>query len=98
MIGQDRLFACKSNVYWRDRGTAATFYETNMESVRQQERFSPDGRRFIFTGEHASSELGGLETGSIVNSIISPDCVVRGHYVCLPGRLNNANLITSCDF
>jgi glucose-1-phosphate adenylyltransferase len=79
MVGQDRIFAYKFNGYWRDIGTAAAFYEANMEIVSQQERFSSDGRWPILTGEYSSSEPGDIETGSIVKSIISPDCVVRGH-------------------
>jgi glucose-1-phosphate adenylyltransferase len=74
----DRVFAYKFNDYWRDIGTAAAYYEANMEIMSQQARFSLDGRWPVLTSERDSPSPGDHDTGNVVNSIVNPSCVVRG--------------------
>ena len=78
MVQRDRVFAYKFNDYWRDIGTAAAYYEANMEIMSQRARFSLDGSWPILTGGNRSKQPEELESGNVVNSIISPDCIVRG--------------------
>jgi glucose-1-phosphate adenylyltransferase len=78
MVGREGVFAYKFNDYWRDIGTAAALYKASMEIVSQQARFSLNGSWPILTAEHISPPGKDLEKVNVVNSIISPGCVVRG--------------------
>ncbi|MFC1957624.1 glucose-1-phosphate adenylyltransferase family protein [Chloroflexota bacterium] len=79
MVKRDRFFAYRFDGYWRDIGTIEAFYEANMEVISQQAYLSLDGRWPVLTAEHSSPLPANLDTSNVVNSIISPGCVVRGH-------------------
>jgi glucose-1-phosphate adenylyltransferase len=78
-VRRDRVFAYQFKDYWRDIGTAAAYYEANMEIMSQQAHFSVNGRWPVLTAEHDSIPPKDINIGNIVNSIISPGCVIRGH-------------------
>jgi len=78
MVQRDRVFAYEFKDYWRDIGTASAYYEANMEIMRQQARFSLDGGRPVLTAERISQFPGHIDTGNVVNTIISPGCVIKG--------------------
>jgi glucose-1-phosphate adenylyltransferase len=78
MVSQDRVFAYQFKNYWRDIGTAAAYYEANMEIISQQASFSLDGMWPVLTAEHDYLPPKDLNTGNIVNSIISPGCIIKG--------------------
>jgi len=78
MIKTDRVFAYEFKGYWLDIGTVKTYYEANMELLAPRPRFS------LNSGWPILGENGALQTsytnqeGSIVNSIVSPGCVIKG--------------------
>lgn len=78
MIKTDRVFAYEFKGYWHDIGTVEAYYEANMELLAPQPRFSLDsdwpvlGNSSILTRGRAS------QNGSVVNSIISPGCIIEG--------------------
>jgi glucose-1-phosphate adenylyltransferase len=78
MIRRDRVFAYRFNNYWRDIGTASAFYEANMDLIGGKIRFSLDGRWSVLTAEDDSPLPRNQDAGSVVNSIISPGCIVGG--------------------
>ena len=78
MVQRDRVFAYKFNDYWRDIGTAAAYYEANMGIMNQKAHFCLDGSWPILTGRNRPKSSEELQIGHVVNSIISPDCIVKG--------------------
>lgn len=79
IINRDRVLAYKFDGYWRDIGTAEAFYEANMEIINPRVQFSLDGSWPILTGEHSNLPPANLETGLVINSLISPGCVIKGY-------------------
>lgn len=77
VVERDRVFAFRFSDYWRDIGTAAAYYEANMEIMGRQARFSLDGSWPILTAERDTLPFN-LATGNVISSIISPGCVVKG--------------------
>ncbi len=79
MVKRDRVFAYQFEGYWQDIGTIEAYYEANMELTKEQPCFSLNGTSPILTQElHLSPPCFGKQAG-IVNSLVSPGCVVRGH-------------------
>jgi glucose-1-phosphate adenylyltransferase len=77
-VQRDSVFAYQFTDYWRDIGTASAYYEANMEIICQKARFCLDGRSPVLTAERDSPSQRDLDNSNVVNSIISPGCVVRG--------------------
>ena len=78
MVKNDRAFAYKFDGYWQDIGTIQSYYDANMELIRERPGFSLDGASPVLTAERhlAASCIG--RGSSIVNSLVSPGCVVKG--------------------
>ncbi len=77
MTKKDRVYAFRFDGYWQDIGTIEAYYQANMELTRPRPSFSLDGGWPIFSeqGPHLPTIS---QSGSIVNSIVSPGCVVKG--------------------
>ncbi|MFC2035608.1 glucose-1-phosphate adenylyltransferase family protein [Chloroflexota bacterium] len=78
MVRQDRVFAYEFKGYWRDIGTVTAFYRANMEILNKEAYFSFNKGWPVLTVELGSSSSEDFNTGNVVNSIVSPDCVVKG--------------------
>jgi len=79
IVKQDRVFAYAFNGYWQDIGTVEAYYEANMELIGARPRFSLDSNWPILTG--INHPLVNMEStgGTVVNSLVSPGCVIKGH-------------------
>jgi glucose-1-phosphate adenylyltransferase len=78
MVKRDKVFAYQFKDYWRDIGTTAAYYKANMEIISQPVCFSLDESQPILTGRNIPKQPEELEIGNVVNSIVSPDCIIRG--------------------
>jgi glucose-1-phosphate adenylyltransferase len=71
------LKAYEENAYWRDVGTIASFFESNMDILGARPRLNLNNRRwFIHSGRYEGPPAKILD-GKIVNSIISDGCFIR---------------------
>jgi len=78
MVKRDRVFAYRFEGYWQDIGTIEAYYEANMELTREQPCFSLNSATPVMTREQLISPPCIGKQASIINSLISPGCVVRG--------------------
>ena len=78
MLKKDRFFVYDFNGYWRDIGSIEAFYKANMEIINLQEDLVLDKKWPILTGEQIPLQPVSLQDEKIVNSIISPGCVIKG--------------------
>jgi len=78
MVRRDRVFAYEFSGYWQDIGTVEAYYEANMELLGVQPRFSLDSNWPILT-ENGTPFTEMPRQGSIVNSLVSPGCLIKGH-------------------
>ncbi|MFC2036106.1 glucose-1-phosphate adenylyltransferase family protein [Chloroflexota bacterium] len=78
MVQQDRVFAYEFRGYWRDIGTVTAFYRANMEILNKEVHSNFNKGWPVLTVEPDSSSSEDFNTGNVVNSIVSPDCVVKG--------------------
>jgi glucose-1-phosphate adenylyltransferase len=78
MVKQDRTFAYQFHGYWRDIGTTEAYFETSMELAHQQTTFSLNGTWPIITANKEMAQPKVSSEGNIVNSIISPGCIIKG--------------------
>lgn len=78
MVKRDRVFAYRFEGYWQDIGTIEAYYEANMELTREQPRFSLNSAMPVMTQEQPLSPPCLGRQASIISSLISPGCVVRG--------------------
>jgi glucose-1-phosphate adenylyltransferase len=78
MVQTDRAFAYEFKGYWYDIGTIETYYNTNLELLRPDSHFTRDKTLPVL---EKSNVLKGSENkgGVIVNSMVSPGCIVKGH-------------------
>lgn len=79
MVKRDRVFAYRFDGYWQDIGTIDSYYEANMQLIQRQPSFSLDGTWPIFTDDNNHTPISDFHQGSIVNSLISAGCVIKGH-------------------
>ncbi|MDD5039477.1 MAG: glucose-1-phosphate adenylyltransferase [Dehalococcoidales bacterium] len=79
MVKRNKVFAYKFNGYWQDIGTIEAYYEANMQLLQKQPPISLNGAQPIFTGETVQAPVREFHQGSVVNSLISPGCVIKGH-------------------
>jgi glucose-1-phosphate adenylyltransferase len=78
MVRKDRTFVYEFKDYWLDVGTVKTYYEANMELLGTRPPFSLDGHWPVL-GETPAPVAGKeLRESGIVNSLVSPGCVIRG--------------------
>jgi len=78
MVKRDRVFAYEFNRYWQDIGTIEAYYEANMELLVSQPRYSLDSNWPIFSASSILPVRRTSKDGNIVNSLISPGCVIEG--------------------
>jgi glucose-1-phosphate adenylyltransferase len=79
MVKTDRVFAYEFKGYWHDIGTVKAYYEANMELLTLQPRFSLNSDWPILSESNILPVYRAIQGGSIVNSLISPGCVIQGH-------------------
>jgi glucose-1-phosphate adenylyltransferase len=79
IIKHSRVFAYEFKDYWQDIGTVEAYYEANMEILKPQSSFNLVQNWPIYTNSGASSISTRSESDRIVNSLISPGCVVKGY-------------------
>ncbi|HEY41799.1 MAG TPA: hypothetical protein G4O18_08090 [Dehalococcoidia bacterium] len=75
---RDRIFSYASGDYWQDISTVGAYHSAHMEFTRHLPSFELDGRWPVLSERIALPPPKKSEQGSIMNSIISPGCVIRG--------------------
>lgn len=78
MVKTDRVFAYEFRGYWLDVGTVKAYYEANMQLLPVRPRLSLDGTWPILGDNTLPPAYSISQNGSVVNSLISPGCVIRG--------------------
>jgi glucose-1-phosphate adenylyltransferase len=78
MVKKDKVYAYEFDGYWQDIGTIEAYYWANMELTRDNPSLSLDGTRPILTADQNSSLPRLSPQGSVRNSLISPDCIIKG--------------------
>ncbi len=79
MVQRDRVFAYRFDGYWQDIGTIEAYYQSNMELLGSNSGLHFDSSWPIMTEKNALPECQIGEQGTVINSIISPGCVINGH-------------------
>jgi glucose-1-phosphate adenylyltransferase len=79
IVKKERVFGYEFKDYWQDIGTIEAYYEANMELLKADSRFRLDQDWPIFTSFNSPPITTKSENGRIVNSLISPGCVVKGY-------------------
>jgi glucose-1-phosphate adenylyltransferase len=79
IVKRDRVFSYEFKGYWQDIGTVEAYYEANIQLLEANPGFNIDDDWPISTGSWSSSISPWKSTGKIVNSLISPDCVIEGY-------------------
>jgi len=78
IIKADRVFAYEFKGYWHDIGTVKAYYEANMELLAPRPSFSLSGDWPILNESNTLPVYRASQKGGIVNSLISPGCVIHG--------------------
>ncbi len=78
IVNIDRVFAYEFKGYWHDIGTVEAYYEANMELLMPQPRFTLDSDWPILNDSSILPVYRASKEGGIVNSLISPGCVIKG--------------------
>ena len=65
--------------YWQDIGTPDAYYTANMELTHSCPLFTLNHTRTVLTQSLDLPPAEVLKTATVVNSIISPGCVIKGH-------------------
>jgi len=77
-----RVYAYKFNGYWRDVGTIESYYQANMESLRDGHFLNIFDPKFrIFSNEDIFPPHFVGETAKIENSLICNGCIVHGNII-----------------
>ena len=99
MVKRDRVFAYEFSGYWQDIGTVDAYYRANMELLVERPRFSLDSNWPVLTDYDALPVLEQSKDGKVVNSLISPGCVIKGYVensILSPGvRIEEQAVITN---
>jgi len=82
-INEDRVYAYPFYGYWRDVGTIQSYWETNMDIIRENSGISPEEWEI-----HPNPEYGGrpmdraparfIGGGRVSSSLVSAGCVIEG--------------------
>jgi glucose-1-phosphate adenylyltransferase len=78
MVKRDGVFAYRFEGYWQDIGTVDAYYEANMELTKEQPCFSLNSATPVMTQEQHLPSPCISKQSSIINSLVSPGCVIRG--------------------
>jgi len=76
LVKKDRVFAYEFADYWQDIGTVEAYYKANMELLSPSSSLTFSEKLPIENSRGLTSEN---SEGRIINSIISPDCVIKGY-------------------
>jgi glucose-1-phosphate adenylyltransferase len=100
IVNQDRVFAYEFNDYWQDIGTVEAYYEASMELLKADSSFNLNQDWPVLACSGNSPISLKNEGGRIINSIISPGCVVKGYVknsILSPGVFigENAEVVNS---
>lgn len=79
VAGDYRAYAYNFHGYWRDVGTIATYWETNMDLLELHSSLLYDANWLIRTKDETRPPAVVSQKGSVINSIISVGCVIEGH-------------------
>jgi glucose-1-phosphate adenylyltransferase len=78
MVKHDRVFAYEFAGYWQDIGTVEAYYQANMELLVATPRFSLNSNWPVLIDHDALPAPERSKDGRIVDSLISPGCVIKG--------------------
>jgi glucose-1-phosphate adenylyltransferase len=79
MVSRDKVKAYEFAGYWQDIGTADAYYAANMELLSAKPLFSLDGTKPVLTRHLNLPPARIADQALVVNSLISPGCVVKGY-------------------
>jgi glucose-1-phosphate adenylyltransferase len=79
IVKKEKVFAYEFKDYWQDIGTVEAYYEANMELLKKDSRFKPGPEWPILSGCGQMPASSDPKNSRIVNSLISPGCVVKGY-------------------
>ena len=79
IVKRDRVFAYEFSGYWQDIGTVEAYYQANMELLVPRPRFSLDSNWPVLSDYDALPVPEQSKDGKVVNSLISPGCVIKGY-------------------
>jgi glucose-1-phosphate adenylyltransferase len=100
IVKKERVFAYEFKDYWQDIGTVEAYYDANMELLKADSRFCLNQNWPVLTSSGRPPVYTQSQKGRIVNSLVSPGCVIRGYVensVLSPGVFvdENAAIINS---
>jgi glucose-1-phosphate adenylyltransferase len=78
MVRKDLVYAYEFNGYWQDIGTMEAYFAANMELLSDQPSIILDGSWPVCAEENELPLLRQNGPGSIKNSLVSPDCTIKG--------------------
>ncbi len=78
MVNRDRVFAYRFEGYWQDIGTIESYYEANMELTKEHPSISLNSATPVMTLEQVTIPSCTSKNTSIINSLVSPGCVIKG--------------------
>jgi glucose-1-phosphate adenylyltransferase len=78
MVKTDRVFAYEFKGYWLDIGTVKTYYEANMELLAPRPPLNLNSNWPVLGENHILPVTQTNQEGNIINSLISPGCVIKG--------------------
>ncbi|MFO7995574.1 MAG: sugar phosphate nucleotidyltransferase [Dehalococcoidia bacterium] len=79
MVGRDKVNAYEFTGYWQDIGTPRAYYTANMELVSAQPSLSLNDMETVLTRRLDLPPPIISQQGQVVNSLLSPGCVIKGH-------------------
>ncbi len=77
VLRKGKLRAYEFHGYWQDIGTVGAYYESQMDLVSEPPRFTCDGS-WPIVGERKLGHIRTTTSGNVLNSVISPGCVIEG--------------------
>lgn len=103
-INEDRVFAYPFYGYWRDVGTIQSYWETNMDIIRENSGISPEEWEIRPNPEYGGRPMDRaparfMPGGEVTSSLISAGCIVEGtviNSVLSPGvRVQKGAVVTN---
>jgi glucose-1-phosphate adenylyltransferase len=103
-INEDRVYAYPFYGYWRDVGTIQSYWETNMDIIRENSGISPEGWEIRPNPEYGGRRMDRaparfLPGSKASSSLISAGCVIEGtviNSVLSPGvRVKKGAVVTN---
>lgn len=103
-INEDRVYAYPFYGYWRDVGTIQSYWETNMDIIRENSGISPEDWEIRPNPEYGGRPMDRAPArffsgGKVASSLISAGCVIEGtviNSVLSPGvRVKKGAVVTN---